>query len=305
MHLTIGTRGSRLALWQAHHIQDRLRALGHRTTLEVIKTQGDRIDHLPFSKLEGKGFFTKELEDAQLDGRVDLAVHSMKDLPTEQPPGLVLAALVGRADARDVLIARPDAVDAAAASAGDPLPLLAGLRVGTSSARRQAQVKFLRSDLVVGELRGNVPTRVQKLRNGDHDAILLAAAGLDRLALDLGDLWTSRLVPTQFVPAPAQGMLAIQCPDRPDVLEALAALHDAVPAEAIEAERWLLGKLDGGCSLPFGCFVAGVESPTLNLFLAQPDRAPLVLALSSGTPQQLAERAWQAITDYRTEDTRR
>ena len=153
MHLTIGTRGSRLAVWQAHHVQDLLRALDIDSEIQVIKTRGDAITDRPFSKMEGKGFFTKELEDAQRDGRVDLAVHSAKDLETEMPEGLRLVALIDRQDPRDALIAHPDAVDRGVDSS---LPLGIGTVVGTSSARRQALVRHLRPDLQLKDLRGNV-----------------------------------------------------------------------------------------------------------------------------------------------------
>ena len=161
----IGTRGSDLALWQAHTIQRMLGELGTETEIEIIKTRGDRIDDVPLAQLEGKGFFTKELEDALLAGRVDLAVHSLKDLATDMPDGLTLAAMVGREDAREMLLVRPD--------------------------------------VQIVDLRGNVPTRVNRLREGRYDAILLACAGLKRLELDLSDLYTCPLDPAVFVPAPA------------------------------------------------------------------------------------------------------
>ena len=207
----IGTRGSDLALWQAHTIQGKLKDLGVETVIEIIKTRGDRIDNIPFAELEGKNFFTKELEDAQLAGRVDLAVHSLKDLATEMPPGLTLTAMVGREDPRDVLLARPEAIDQARLDAGDVLPLKSGAKIGTSAARRQAQIRFLRDDLDIVDLRGNVPTRVNRLREGLYDGILLARAGLVRLELKLDDLFVKPLDADEFVPAPAQGMLGIQC----------------------------------------------------------------------------------------------
>ncbi len=222
------------------------------TRIEVIKTQGDRIDHVPFSQLEGKGFFTKELEDAQLDGRIDLAVHSLKDLATEMPAGLTLAAMVGREDPREVLLARNEAVDADRVRAGEILPLRDGVRIGTSAVRRQAQVHSLRPDLEIADLRGNVPTRVERLREGRYGAILLANAGLVRLDLTLDDLFVHPLDVGQFVPAPAQGMMGIQCRDEEPWRNTLARLHCPEDGQGVAAERQLLQRLEGGCQLPFG-----------------------------------------------------
>ena len=305
--LRIGTRGSDLALWQAHHVRDRLAELGHAVELTIIKTQGDRVDDLPFAKLEGKGFFTKELEDAQLDGRVDLAVHSMKDLSTEQPEGLRLVALIGREDPTELLLANRSAVDPEREAAGELLPLRSGAKVGSSAARRQAQLADLRPDLRVAELRGNVPTRVAKLRGGAYDAILLASAGVKRLALDLAGLWQSALDPVLFVPAPAQGMLAIQCRTEPRLLESLGELHMAGPALAVEAERHLLQRLDGGCQLPFGVHMRREgEGFRLLLFYAprwsgsgeiEPMGTPLRLDLSGDDPRVLADLAYDMIRE--------
>lgn len=295
----IGSRGSELALWQAHHIQGLIEGLGVRTELTLIKTQGDRIDNVPFSKMEGKGFFTKELEEAQLEGRVDLAVHSMKDMTTDQPPGLVLGAMVGREDARDLLLAHPHAIDP---DATGPLPLHPGTRLGTSSARRQAQARVHAPDVRLVDLRGNVPTRVRKLRDGGYDAILIALAGAVRLELDLSDLVTRALDPEHFVPAPAQGMLAIQCRDEPALRALLAKLHTAEPARAVAAERWLLERLDGGCHLPFGCHIQPHAEGRfkLDLFLEVAPRPPLTLHLEGPDPDRLAEEAWAVVGPYRT-----
>lgn len=297
----IGSRGSELALWQAHHVQGLIEARGVRTELTLIKTQGDRIDNVPFSKMEGKGFFTKELEDAQLEGRVDLAVHSMKDMTTDQPPGLVLGAMIGREDARDLLLAREGALDPTRIDAGHPLPLRDGARLGTSSARRQAQARFLVPSVALVDLRGNVPTRVRKLREGGYDAILIARAGILRLGLDVSDLAPHPLDPARFVPAPAQGMLAIQCRDEPRVRALLAHLHTAEPARAVAAERWLLEKLEGGCHLPFGCHIQSIADGrfALDLFLEVAPQPPLTLHLEGADPQGLAEAAWVVVGPYR------
>ncbi len=298
----IGTRGSDLALWQAHTISAMLRDLGIEPEITIIKTRGDKIDNVPFSKMEGKGFFTKELEDAQLDGRVDLAVHSLKDLSTDMPDGLVLAAMVGREDARECLLVRKECVDEARRQAGDVLPLKDGAIIGTSAARRQAQVLQLRPDLEIKDLRGNVPTRVNKLRDGQYDAILLAHAGLKRLELDLDDLFVQNLDVDAFVPAPAQGMLGIQCRNEEALVEGLARLNCADAARAVTAERVLLNRLDGGCQLPFGVNVRQEDGAwKLDAFLAssETDPEPLRITLQGDDPEDLTEQAWDALARKR------
>ena len=187
--LIIGTRGSRLALWQADHIEARLREAGQPTERRIIRTQGDRIQDLSFDKMEGKGFFTKEIEAELLAGTIDLAVHSCKDLETRDPEGLHIAAIAGRAAVEELLLIRREAVDAR-----QPFMLRSGATVGTSSARRKAQLRMHRPDVAIADLRGNVPTRVEKLRAGNYDAILLAKAGIDRLGLDLSDLHVRALI---------------------------------------------------------------------------------------------------------------
>lgn len=244
----IGTRGSRLALWQARYLQGELERLGIPSELVVIKTQGDRVQHLSLDKLEGKGFFTKELEDALLAGEIDAAVHSMKDLPTVQPDGLAIAGVSPRADARDWLLVRRDV-------ARDDITwrLPHGATVGTSSARRKAQLLDLRPDLTTADIRGNVPTRIEKLRSGAFDAIVLAAAGITRLELDVADLHVQPLHPREFVPAPAQGVLAYQCKAADVATRRLfAKLHHAPTAACTNVERSLLRSFDGGCHLPLG-----------------------------------------------------
>ena len=298
----IGTRGSDLALWQAHTIKGMLKDLGVPTELNIIKTRGDKIDNVPFSKLEGKNFFTKELEDAQLDGRVDMAVHSLKDLATDMVPGLTLCAMVGREDSREVLLARPESVDQAKLAAGDVLPLKDGAKIGTSAARRQGQVRVIRPDLEIADLRGNVPTRVNRLREGLYDGILLARAGVLRLELDLSDLFVKPLEVAEFVPAPGQGMLGIQCRDN-DVWQAhLARLDCGEQAKAVAAERNLLNRLDGGCHLPFGVNIQGSgDSWQLEAFYSDNDvnRAPLRFSMQGGDPADMADLAWDRISAYR------
>jgi hydroxymethylbilane synthase len=298
----IGTRGSDLALWQAHTIQGLLKGLAVETTITIIKTRGDKIDNVPFSKLEGKNFFTKELEDAQLDGRVDMAVHSLKDLATDMVPGLTLCAMVGREDPREVLLAQPDAIDPAKVAAGDVLPLKEGATIGTSAARRQGQVRVLRPDLEILDLRGNVPTRVNRVRESLYDGILLARAGVVRLELNLDDLFVKPLEVGDFVPAPAQGMLGIQCRDDDRWQEALARLDCGEQARAVAAERRLLNRLEGGCHLPFGVNLQGAGSDwRLEAFLGDDDitRQPLRFTLTGSDPDSLAEEAWKQIAAYR------
>ena len=260
-HFRIGTRGSDLAMWQAHHVRDLILAHGGTCDITVLSTQGDREQVQAFEKLEGKGFFTKEIEQALLEDRIDLAVHSHKDLETRQPDGLCIAAVPARAAAEDVLLIHPRAHRSA-----PWLPLTSGARVGTSSVRRRDQLLLLRPDLDIQALRGNVPTRVQRLQEGLYDAIVLAAAGLDRLHLDLGDLVTVRMNPRHFVPAPAQGALALQMRDNDERLEWLSQLNAPGVPEAIEAERSVLRALEGGCQLPFGAHQPGSDG-RLRCFL--------------------------------------
>jgi hydroxymethylbilane synthase len=294
----IGTRGSDLALWQARTVAGLLEERGVAAEITVIKTRGDRIDDVPFSQLEGKGFFTKELEDAQIEGRVDLAVHSLKDLATTMPAALELIAMVGREDARELLLARPDAVDPEREASGEVLPLHTGAVVGTSAARRQAQVHRLRPDLRIADLRGNVPTRVGRLREGRYDAILLARAGLLRLDLDVADLWTRPLAVAAFVPAPAQGMLGIQCRRGGAWAPRLARLHCGEAARGASAERALLERLDGGCQLPFGVNVRPEgRAWRLDAFLAEAadDPHPVRCVLTGDDPAALADEAWRQL----------
>ena len=246
-HLIIGTRGSDLALWQAHHVRDLIQAAGGTAEIKVLSTQGDREQVQAFEKLEGKGFFTKEIEEALLAGDIDVAVHSHKDLETRQPAGLVIAAVPSRASQRDVLLVHPSAHTVA-----PWLPLGQGATVGTSSVRRRDQLRLLRPDLNIQALRGNVPTRIGKLREGHYDAIVLAEAGVSRLELDLSDLHCHSLEPQRFVPAPAQGALALQMRSNDPRTSFIAGLAHAEAGLEVESERTVLRALDGGCQLPFG-----------------------------------------------------
>ncbi len=249
-HITIGTRGSKLALWQAHFVKSELQKIGYEVHIQVISTRGDQLQHLSFDKIEGKGFFTQELEDSLISEKIDLAVHSMKDLPTEMDPRLVIGGLSQREDPADWLLISPSSFDET-----KTLKLKEGSRVGTSSNRRKAQLLHLRRDLHLVDLRGNVPTRVNKLREGKADAIVLAAAGLTRLDLDLGDLHVIRLNPREFVPAPAQGILAYQVKkDRVEMRNLVQQIHHREVAILSNVERKILKLLEGGCHLPLGAY---------------------------------------------------
>ena len=251
--IRIGTRGSVLALWQANHVKARLEALGCAVSIQIIQTQGDRIQDLSFDKLEGKGFFTKEIESALLHGDVDLAVHSHKDLETTPPPGLIIAAVSEREDPSELLLMRSESHDPS-----EIFELKAGARIGTSSARRQSILRTFRSDLEIAELRGNVPTRIEKLRSGQYDAILLAKAGVSRLNLDTSDLITLTLNPKEFVPAPAQGVLGLQVRAADtQTYEWVRKLNYAPSEHCIHIEREVLRNMEGGCQLPLGVYNDG------------------------------------------------
>ncbi|HEV8382818.1 MAG TPA: hydroxymethylbilane synthase [Gemmatimonadales bacterium] len=240
--MKLGTRGSQLARWQAEWVQERLASTGVRAEIVVIKTRGDAEVDRPLHELEGKGFFTKEIEDALLDGRIDVAVHSLKDLPTRLPPGLALGAIPLRHDPREALVN------------GRSLQELAtGSRLGTSSLRRIAQVKFLRPDLTVVPLRGNVPTRVRKVETRDGlDVALLAIAGLERLGLGGKGAVVD---PLDVMPAPGQGALGIEIREQDtQTRKALQPLHDAASAIAVTSERALLAALGGGCQAPVAAY---------------------------------------------------
>lgn len=264
-HLTIGTRGSKLALWQAHYTRDRLEALGVEVTLKVIKTRGDNIQHLGFSKMEGKGFFTKELEDALLRGEIDLAVHSMKDMPTTAPEGLCITAVSYRDKVADTLV-----VKASSAATDRPLKLPAGAIVGTSSARRKAQLLDLCPDVETRDIRGNVPTRLQKLREQEFDAIMLASAGLNRLQIDLSEFVVVELNPREFVPAPAQGVLAWQtCTHDVETRRVLQRLHVSEVVRCTNVERGVLNRLEGGCQMPLGVYCEQDANMNYHVWAAQ------------------------------------
>ena len=286
--LIIGTRGSDLALWQAHFVQDSLAAIGITADLKIIKTQGDRVLHLSLDKLEGKGFFTKELEEELLAGTIDLAVHSHKDLPTENPPGLIIAAVPDREDASELLLILKDCVDV-----HQKLSVKYGGIVGTSSNRRKAQLLAYRPDLDIKDLRGNVPTRVNKLREENYDAIMLAKAGVFRLGLDLSEFHVEELTPTELVPAPAQGALAIQIRESDtELFDALQPMNRPEVVEQLAVERTVLKLFGGGCHLPLGCYCRKDEG-LFQVFTSKADEGedfPDRLFLEAPTTEGLAQK---------------
>ncbi|HBP21513.1 MAG TPA: hydroxymethylbilane synthase, partial [Planctomycetes bacterium] len=248
--LRLGTRGSRLALWQAHWVRDAIKErLGREVELVILKTQGDKDQSKPVTQLGGVGVFVKELERALLANEIDLAVHSLKDLPTDLPEGLCVAAYPVRKSPHECLIVHPDAVD----RARGPIPLIKGATVGTASLRRRALLLERRPDLSVQGIRGNVPTRVDKARTREVDAVMLAAAGVDRLELTLEGLERFDLGLDDVLPAPGQGALAIEVREEDrEAFELLAQLDDAEAREATAAERELLHGIGAGCSVPLG-----------------------------------------------------
>jgi hydroxymethylbilane synthase len=254
-HLRIGTRGSLLAKWQAEFVRKQIfQTSGIEGEIIIIKTTGDKMQQSALSQIGGKGIFIKELEDALLDESIDIAVHSVKDIPTEVPPGMSFPAICRREDVRDCLVSGNGATLAS---------LRQGARVGTGSLRRQAQLRHARPDLDVRDLRGNVDTRLRKVESGEYDAVMLAKAGLDRLG------WTHRisetLSPDVCMPAVGQGALGIECrASDAETSAALDKLNDVETRSAIVAERSLLSVLQGGCQVPLGAW-ARIEGNELVL----------------------------------------
>jgi hydroxymethylbilane synthase len=243
-------------LWQAHFTKTNLEKLGVEVELNIIKTQGDKIQNIGFDKMEGKGFFTKEIEEALLNNSVHLAVHSHKDLETTPPEALAIAAVSYRENPADVLLIRKEAVEPT-----QKFSLKKNAVVGTSSARRKNQLLFFREDISLNDLRGNVPTRIQKLRDGNYDAIMLAKAGVDRLQIDLSEFHVEELSPKEFIPAPAQGVLAYQIRENDTTTQQIIVqLNHSDVAECIAVERTILNKLDGGCQLPLGAYCEKIKN---------------------------------------------
>ncbi len=274
--LTIGSRGSQLALWQAHHIADCLRAMGVETQIEIIRTTGDHLQTASLAQAGGKGLFTKEIEEALLAGQIDLAVHSLKDLPTDSPEGLDIAAIPVRQDPHDALV-------------GCMLAQLpTGARVGTSSQRRSAQLLLLRPDLVIEPIRGNVDTRIRKVKEGQYAASLLAVAGLRRLGLEqeIAQIFSTQ----QMCPAPGQGALAVQTRTQGEAKEICRHLDDAATRQAVTCERALLAALGGGCQLPVGA-LAETQGDALRVsaIIVSPRGGQVVRATAQGAAGKARE----------------
>jgi hydroxymethylbilane synthase len=283
--LRIGSRGSQLALWQANHISALLRQRGHEAEIEIIHTTGDKITNVALAKVGTKGMFTKEIEEALAAGCVDLAVHSLKDLPTELSNGFEIAAITEREDARDAFCSR---------KYGKSEDLPKGARVGTSSLRRQAQLKAIRPDLDIYPLRGNVDSRLRKLEQGEYDAVILAAAGLKRLGKT--EL-IQQIIPAEIMcPAAGQGALGIEIREGDGkTRELLAFLNDPTARAATTCERALLNALGGGCQVPIGAF-AEVQNGKLHLdsIVADPDGTKLLRDSREGRldfPEELGNAA--------------
>ncbi len=290
----VGTRGSKLALWQAHNLQEKLSQINVASRLEIISTKGDRIQDIGFDKLEGKGFFTKEIEDALLDKKIDIAVHSLKDLQTTQPDGLLLGALSERANPADLLIIKKSAVNSS-----KTLSLKDRPKIGTSSIRRQLFIKNLVTDADIRPLRGNVPTRLDKLSKEDYDAIILAHAGIDRLELSLDNYHCITLHTREFVPAPGQGVIGYQCrASDKEIRRILSKIHHTASALCTNIERKVLQLYDGGCHIALGVHVERDAAGNYHGYAAySPDElSPLSRAvISQSTTNNMAERLFDKL----------
>ncbi len=267
MKIRIGSRGSALARWQAEHVKGRLEGAGHQVEIHIITTTGDRVQDRPLESVGGKGAFLKEIEEALLAGEVDLAVHSLKDVPTALPEGLTLCAFLQRADPRDALLS------ASRVALDDLGP---GARLGTTSLRRRSQLLARRPDLQILDLRGNVDTRIRRLREGAFDAIILAMAGLTRLGR-AGEV-TEILEPAVMLPAPGQGAIALECREGDSALASVVQpLHHEATARAVRAERAFLAGLGGGCNVPLGAFaVEQGEGLWLSALVARHDGSQML-----------------------------
>jgi hydroxymethylbilane synthase len=284
--IRIGSRGSQLALWQANHIADALRHAGHEVTIEIIRTTGDALQNVAFNKVGTKGMFTKEIEEALLANKIDLAVHSLKDLPTELAAPFTIAAIPPRIDPRDAFVSVKYASFAS---------LPSGARIGTSSLRRQSQLLAQRRDVELVEFRGNVDTRLRKLSEGVVDAVILASAGLERL--ERTEWIRERFSSLVLCPAPGQGALAIETrADDPETLAAVAFLDDVPSRFAVTAERAALAELGGGCHVPIGVYCE--PSPAgyiVTGVVAHPDGSALVRAELDHQREQSAEELGQKL----------
>ena len=287
----IATRGSKLALWQAEHVRERLvkRHAGLEVELLVLKTKGDIILDVPLAKVGGKGLFVKEIEDALLSGTADIAVHSMKDVPMVLPEGLILGAVPEREVCNDLFLSEHHATLA---------DLPSGAVLGTSSLRRQAQVLAMRPDLTVSMLRGNVETRLRKMKEGQYDAIILARAGVKRLGL--GATFQQDLTPPDFLPAVGQGALGVEMrEDRQDVRELLSFMEDEPTRLCVMAERSFLRRLDGGCQVPIAAHAVLEEGElSLQALVAGTDGKTVIRGkLRAAASREEAERMGVALAE--------
>jgi hydroxymethylbilane synthase len=286
--IRIGSRGSQLALWQANHIADALRGAGHEVTIEIIRTTGDALQGVAFNKVGTKGMFTKEIEEALLANRIDLAVHSLKDLPTELAPQFTIAAIPPRVDPSDAFVSVQYESFAA---------LPSGARIGTSSLRRQSQLRAQRRDIELVEFRGNVDTRLRKLSEGQVDAAVLASAGLERLGRT--EWVRERFSPLVLCPAPGQGALAIETrAGDAATAAAVAFLDDAATRFAVTVERVALAGLGGGCHVPIGVYCElSPEGYVVTGVVAHPDGSPLVRAELEHQHGHSAEQLGQRLAE--------
>lgn len=280
--IRIATRQSKLALWQAHHVADRLGELGHEVTLVKVTTTGDRIQNRTLAEIGGKGLFIKELETAMLEGRADLAVHSMKDVPGELPDGFVLSAILAREDPRDVVVSSDARMLA---------DLDAGARIGSSSLRRRYQVRALHPAFEYLDIRGNVDTRLGKMRSGEYEAVILAAAGLKRLGLEAEI--TEYLPAATCTPAAGQGAVGIEChEDNAELRAMIAALDDRLTARCVRAERAFARRLGAECNQPVGAFAVEDASGMIELqgFVADPAGARHIRRTAQGPVDAVADQ---------------
>ncbi len=288
--LRIGTRGSPLALAQSRQTAERLEAAGQAVELVVVRTSGDKLAEVPLAKIGGKGLFIKELEEALLRGEIDAAIHSMKDVPAELPPGFIIGAVAERADERDVLVLADD-LEPAGSGVGDGDATLEqmgrGARIGTGSLRRRAQIAARRRDVETVAIRGNVDTRLEKLRRGDVDAVVLAAAGVGRLGLSIV---TRPLATGRFLPSPGPGALAIECrADDPSTAARLAAIHHAPTARACAAERAFTRELQASCVVPVAAHGTTLGGDRIHLdgLVASLDGSRILRAQGEGEAEEV------------------
>jgi hydroxymethylbilane synthase len=287
----IGTRGSALALEQAHRVQ---RGITGPSEICIIRTSGDRFREQPLGESSQIGFFTKEIEDELYAGRIDLAVHSLKDLPTTLAEGLELGAVLRRDDPADILLVRPEALDPGNDEPKHHLPVMREAKVGASSLRRQALLKRFNPDLQPVAIRGNVPTRIEKAASGEYDSIILSRAGLERLKLDVAPLAAFELNPRTWTCAPGQATIAVEVRRGDDeIRNRLSALHDSGTYERVQAERSLLAAYGGGCHVPFGAFADRIENG-FELFVAAPVHEEFIVRRFEAGDLETARRAAEA-----------